>query len=228
MKLNLRYLPLLSVLLLGVPYASAQSSFDLNIGGGTFHAKGIGGIDNTTFATGCTVGAANPNCFQAPSLSGFFLGFGGGIMATKKFGVNFDATFQPSRTDYLRIPGGAGVPTQVVQTRETFYDVNGIYAPVNQKKVILQLIGGIGAARTSFSGKNDCTGIAVCSSQSQAFSNNTHFQVHAGVGVQLFVTDHVFIRPEFDLHYVPNLDQQFGTNLVPGGMIWLGYSFGDR
>jgi hypothetical protein len=55
-----------------------------------------------------------------------------------------------------------------------------------------------------------------------------HFQVHVGVGVQLYVTEHIFIRPQFDLHYVPGFTQQFGSNLVPAGMVWLGYSFGDR
>jgi hypothetical protein len=27
---------------------------------------------------------------------------------------------------------------------------------------------------------------------------------------------------------VPGLTNQFGSNVVPGGMVWLGYSFGDR
>ena len=52
--------------------------------------------------------------------------------------------------------------------------------------------------------------------------------VHAGVGVQIFVTEHVFIKTEFDFHYVPGLTDQFGSNMVPGGMVWLGYSWGDR
>ena len=54
------------------------------------------------------------------------------------------------------------------------------------------------------------------------------FQVHTGVGVQFFLTQHLFIRPQFDLHYVPNLTQQFGSNAVPEGKIWVGYSFGER
>jgi len=58
--------------------------------------------------------------------------------------------------------------------------------------------------------------------------NETHFQVHAGVGLSLFVTDHIFIRPQFDIHYVPSLTQQFNSNLVTAGMVWVGYNFGDR
>jgi hypothetical protein len=48
------------------------------------------------------------------------------------------------------------------------------------------------------------------------------------VGVQIFLTDHVFLRPEFDFHYVPGLTNQFGSDAVPEAMLWLGYSFGER
>jgi hypothetical protein len=116
-----------------------------------------------------------------------------------------------------------------MQFRQSFYDFNGIYAPVNRKKIQLQLQGGIGEAKTSFSyTQSSCVGTAVCTNQSQAVGNASHFQIHAGLGVQFFITEHMFIRPQFDLHYVPNLTQQFGSNSVIGGSVWLGYSFGDR
>jgi len=38
----------------------------------------------------------------------------------------------------------------------------------------------------------------------------------------------VFIRPQFDLHYVPGFTDQFGTTAVPAGMVWIGYSLGER
>jgi hypothetical protein len=220
-KRTLRYLPLLSLLLLPIPYASAQSSFDLNLGFGTSHVKGIPGIDNINSVTNpfgtCSVGAGDPNCAKGPDLGGFFLGVGGDVMATKRFGIGVEAAFQPGKSDY------AGL-----QYRQTFYDVNGIFAPVNQKKVMVQLMGGLGGAKTSFSFTQNCTGIAVCSSQSQPVLNTNHFQIHAGIGVQIFVTEHVFIRPQFDLHYVPNFTDQFGSNVAPSGTVWIGYSFGDR
>jgi hypothetical protein len=68
----------------------------------------------------------------------------------------------------------------------------------------------------------------VCSNFNQPVGNANHFQVHVGLGVQVFLTEHLFIRPQFDLHYVPNLTQQFASNAVPEGTIWLGYSFGER
>ena len=218
MKRTLRYLPLLS-LLLPIPYASAQSSFDLNMGFGTTHVNGIDGILNINssnpFGT-CTVGT-DPNCQKGPDLGGFFLGVGGGIMATKRFGFDAEVAFQPSKSDY------AGL-----QYRQTFYDFNGIFSPLNQKRVIVKIEGGIGGAKTAFSYSQNCTGIAVCSSQSQPVLNTNHFQMHAGLGVQLFVTEHVFIRPQFDLHYVPNFTDQFGSNIAPSATVWVGYSWGDR
>jgi hypothetical protein len=217
-KRIIRYLPLL----LCIPFANAQSSFDLNIGFGTQHDKSSGqGIDNinSTNAFGpCVPGSGDVYCAKTPALNGFFLGFGGAVMATKKYGFGADVMFTPAKSDY------AGL-----QYRQTFYDVDGIYAPINQKKVILQIKGGIGGARTGFSyTQSSCVGTAICTSQTQPVGNANHFALNAGVGVQLFVTEHIFIRPEFNFHYVPNLTQQFGSDVVPGGMVWIGYSLGDR
>ena len=211
MKRIFRYLPLL----LCIPFAHAQSAVDVNLGFGTAHAKASGtGIDQNT-GLACTTGSA---CLLAPSLSGFFMGFGGAVMLDKHLGFGAEAVLQPAKQDY------AGL-----QARQTFYDVNGIYAPVNEKKVALRIEGGIGGAKTSFSiTQSSCVGTAVCTSQTQPVGNSSHFLVHAGVGVQLFVTEHVFIRPQFDLRYIPNFNTQYGSNVVPAGMVWIGYSLGDR
>jgi hypothetical protein len=206
-----RYLPLLFL----ASFANAQSALDVNLGFGTFHDKAAGtGFDANTGAT-CTTGTT---CLLTPALSGFFMGFGGDVMLSKHIGFGGEASLQPRKQDY------AGL-----QSRQIFYDVNGIFAPVNQKKVILRLEGGIGGATTSFSiTQSSCVGTAVCQTQSQAVGSAKHFQIHAGVGVQIYVSEHVFIRPQFDLHYVPNFTNQFGSNVAPGAMVFIGYSMGDR
>ena len=210
-----RYLPLL----FSMSFAYAQSAVDVNLGFGTFHDKAAGGgIDANTGAT-CTTGhTTGSTCLLTPALSGFFMGFGGDIMLNKHVGFGGEASLQPKKQDY------AGF-----QSRQIFYDVNGIYAPVNQKKVMLRLEGGIGGATTSFSyTASSCVGTAVCQTQSQAVGSAKHFQIHAGLGVQLYVTEHIFIRPQFDLHYVPNFTNQFGSSMAPGAMVFIGYSLGDR
>ena len=211
MKRICRYLPLLFC----IPFAYGQSAVDVNLGFGTFHDKAAGsGIDSTTGLT-CTTGST---CALTPTLSGFFMGFGGTVMLNKHLGFGGEASLQPRKQDY------AGF-----QSRQIFYDVNAVYAPVNEKKVMVRLEGGIGGATTSFSyTASSCVGTAVCQTQSQSVGSAKHFQIHAGVGVQLYVTEHLFIRPQFDLHYVPNFTNQFGSNLAPGAMVWIGYSLGDR
>jgi hypothetical protein len=211
-----RYLPLLFLPLLSIPFASAQSSVDFNVGFGGAHDKAAaGGIDSNTGFT-CAVGAAN--CQATPALGGFFMGAGGDVMLTKRYGFGGEASFQPVKANYGPL-----------QYREIFYDFNGIFAPVNQKKAMVQIEGGIGGAKSSFSyTQTSCVGTAVCSTQSQPVGSSNHFQVHAGIGVQIFLTEHVFIRPQFDFHYVPGLTDQFGSNMVPAAMVWLGYSIGDR
>jgi hypothetical protein len=206
-----RYLPLLFAISLGY----AQSAAEVNLGFGTVHDKAApGGIDSNSFLS-CTTG---PTCVPTPALSGFFMGFGGTIMFTKHLGFGGEATLQPVKQDY------AGF-----QTRQIFYDVDAVYAPVNEKKFMLRLAGGVGGARTSFSFKQtQCVGTAVCQNQTVPVGNASHFQVHAAVGVQVYLKEHIFLRPQFDLHYVPNFTNQFGSNMAPGFTVWLGYSMGDR
>lgn len=213
-----RYLAPVSLLALCAPLASAQSSVDVNVGFGTAHdSANSGGIDNVSFGS-CTPGAGGATCQSLPTMSGFFLGFGGDIMLKKHYGFGADAILQPGRPDYGPL-----------QYREVFYDVDGIYAPVSEKRFALRLVGGIGGARTSFAySATGCVGTAVCSTQTEAVGNTNHFQVHAGAGVQIYLSEHIFVRPQFDFHYVPSLNQQFGSNLVPQGTIWIGYTSGDR
>lgn len=216
MKRICRYLPFLTLLLLCVPFASAQSSVDFMLGFGTAHdGASSKPLDCTSFGF---------NCGATSSLDGFFLGIGGDVMLWKHVGIGAEVNVKPVRSTF------AGSDIGDVQYRETFYDFNGIYAPVNSKRASLYFEGGVGAARTSLSvSQSGCIGTA-CTTQNSPLPNSTHFQVHAGVGISLFVTEHVFIRPQFDIHYVPNLTNQpgFRNNLVPEGTVWIGYNFGER
>jgi hypothetical protein len=48
------------------------------------------------------------------------------------------------------------------------------------------------------------------------------------VGVKLYVKGNIFIKPQFDIHYVTNLTDQFGRNWVPQVTASVGYSFGQH
>jgi hypothetical protein len=211
-----------TLLVLGASLASAQTSFDLNVGfGSAWDSSNSGGIDNASSLNAfgaCTPNSGDANCQSLPGLNGFFLGFGGDLMLYKHFGVGFEASLQPSRESYGPLA-----------SRQAFYDVNGIYAPIASKRAALQLEAGVGGARTSFAyTESGCVGTAVCTTSTEPVGTANHFNVHVGVGVQIFLTEHIFIKPEFDFHYVPGLTNQFGSDAVPEGMVWVGYSFGER
>jgi len=236
-----RYLPLFALLLCSIQIAGAQSLIDLNMGFGSAQAKATGnGIEGdytlgTNFGGPCTLGAS-VTCAKTNSLSGFMMGFGANLMLWQHFGVGMEATLEPGKPAYATIPpetvtlSGVLTPVQPaykIQSRTTFYDFNGIYQPVNTKKATLQFIGGFGGANVKFYNNQSTSGLLGSSNYSSYLSSSNHFNLHAGVGVQIYINDHMYLRPEFDMHYVPNLNQ-FGTNIVKQEMIWVGYTIGDR
>ncbi len=222
MKYLCRCLFTIPLLLFCIQSARAQTSAEVNIGVGTAHVKPSGaGIDNINSINAfgsCTPGADDPFCQSTPGLNGVFLGFGGDAMLSPHFGVGGELSFLPSKGNYGPL-----------QFRELFYDFNGIVAPVHAKHFALKLMGGIGGARTSFSlDESSCVGTAVCTNSTLSLGNSNHFQVHAGAGIEIYLTENLFIRPQFDLRYVPGFTDQFGSNVVTGGMFWIGFRTGGR
>jgi hypothetical protein len=217
-----RFLPLF--LLVGsVPLASAQGVFNVSVGFGSARDSATGlGIDNASspdnpFGSCSLQEASDVYCEPTPRLGRLFMGFAGEGMLNKHFGIGGEWLFQPAKGDYGPL-----------QYRQTFYDFNGIYAPVVNKNFVLQLQGGVGGAHTGFSYvQTACVGTAVCNSYSQTVGTTNHLQVHAGVGLQVFLTQHVFVRPQFDFRHVTGFTAQFGRDNVYDGMIWLGYNFGE-
>lgn len=230
MKRICRYLPILSLSLLSIPFASAQSSVDFMMGFGTAHdSAATNGLDNFDLSACSPIGSVSSTsggtCSSTPSLGGFFLGVGGDVIVWKNLGFGAEVAVQPGKSQFVNLSGYGPL-----NYRQTFYDFNAVYEPVHTKRISLQLQAGPGGAKTGFSiNSSSCVGSA-CVNQTEPVVNSNHFQVHAGVGVSLFVTEHIFIRPQFDIHYVPNLTTQpgFGSNLVTAGMVWVGYNFGSR
>jgi hypothetical protein len=157
------------------------------------------------------------------------MGFRGNVMLWKHLGIGGDVSFQPGKQDYAVFPssaiqaGGANL-----QSRTTFYDVDAVLQPVKTKRAALSLLGGIGGANLKFYASGSVSD-AVLGTQnfSQFYGSSNHFQVHGGAGVDIFVTNHVFVRPQFDLHYVRNLTQ-FGRNAVTQESVWVGYRWGSE
>jgi hypothetical protein len=109
------------------------------------------------------------------------------------------------------------------------FNFNTAYRPIQTKKTALNLEAGIGGARTSFSiTQSGCVGAAVCTTQTAPVGTASHFQTHFGVGVQLFLTEHFYVRPQFDVHIANDLTDQFGRNFAPSTMVWVGYNLGSK
>ncbi len=232
-----RYLPVLVPILFCVQVASAQSTFDFNFGVGAAQDTGAkGGIDTGSANLGtCSSATVSGYCQQPSSLSGVMIGVGGSLMLWKHFGVGMNGNIQAAKSDYAPLltasqaaaAGEAGT-TETLQDRVTFYQFDGIFKPYSTKKASFQIIGGVGGANTKFYVKSTSTGSVLGNSNySQYAQSANHFQVHAGVGFQYYISGNIFIRPEFDIHYVPNFIQ-FGRNMATSECVWIGYSFGNH
>lgn len=225
-----RYLPLLALGVIATPWANAQSAFDVNIGFGAIQDSA-----NSTQLNQALLPCQGPNdingpCVSTPSLSGFMLGFGGDLMLWKKFGVGAEVSLQPAKQNYVNLSASAassGLTTLNLQTRMTLYDFDGILQPVSTKKVSVKIKGGIGGANLKFYESGSATNSLFNQNFSQYFASSNHFQIHGGFGVQIYLSEHVFIRPEFDIHWVRNLNE-FGSEVVKQEMVWLGYSWGEH
>jgi hypothetical protein len=219
---------------LAIAPAHAQSTFDINIGFGAFQDSAApGGIDIdpvTGIFFSCTA-ATDPTCVKTTSLNSFQMGVGGSLMLWKRFGVGADVSFQPAQQTYANFQqqvASQQIPGFSLNSRMILYDFDGIFQPMKGKKAAIQLRGGIGGANLRFyENQNTTDALAGATNFNQFFESANHFQVHGGVGVQFYLTDHFFIRPEFNVHYVANLGQ-FGRNLITQETVWIGYSFGGQ
>jgi hypothetical protein len=194
--------------LLTAGFAHAQSSLDVHAGVSSAYDKSTNQqVD--TFGDG--------TLYPTSGLGGAFMNFGAGIMATKHFGFGGEFSFKPAKSDY------AGL-----QYRPFFYDFNGIVHPVtSSKRIVPELQLGLGGVNSKFYvSQSNCT-IVGCQNQSSYVQSANHFQLHAGVGVDFFVTSNVYVRPQFDIRYITNYTNQFNSNWVPQYGVMIGYRFGD-
>jgi hypothetical protein len=223
-----RYLPLILLLIFSVPIVNAQSNFDINLGFGAAQDKATStALDQALLP--CTANDTAPPCITPNKLNTFMMGFGGDLMLWKNIGVGAAVDIQPKQQDYVRLDAtGTGLSTLTLKSRLMLYHFDGIFEPVNTKKVAVKIKGGVGGANIKFyeggSYSNSLTG---SQNVNQYFGSSNHFAVHGGLGVQFYLTEHMFLRPEFNLFYVHNLNQ-FGSNWVKEEMVWVGYSWGTN
>lgn len=226
-RLTIRTIPFIFLfLLISAKQASAQGG-SVYFGAGTaWDTKGTGTNLNTN--TPCPSGQLfddfNSECEGGPIIGGAFGLFGADFMIKPHLGVNGEYAFRFAQAGYLPLAG--------LNMRPSFYDFNAVWEPGptgSEARVVPVLEGGIGGSRVALYVTQQCTITGInCTSSTPAGVNANHFQVHGAAGVKLYVSGGIFIKPQFDFHYVTNLTQQFGRNWVPQVTVSLGYTFGGR
>jgi hypothetical protein len=217
-KLKIGTLLLLSTLLLGsLNYVHAQ---------GLSPYFGLGSAtDSAGTSTGCPPGNLFDDftgvCEPGPTFGGVFGVFGADFMFKPHLGVNGEYAFRFAQANYL--------PAAALTMRPGFYDFNVVYEPKAGGRFVPIVEGGIGGARIELyqSQTASITGITSTFSYPAGLNAN-HFQVHGAVGAKLYVKGNIFIKPQFDIHYVTHLTDQFGRDWVPQYTVAVGYTFGER
>jgi hypothetical protein len=164
----------------------------------------------------------NGACENAPTMGGAFGVFGADFMINPHLGVNGEYAFRFKQASYLPLGG--------LNARPAFYDFNAIYEPISvSKRLVPVLEGGVGGAKVSlYFNQQFCATTNICANQSGFFANANHFQVHGAFGLKIYVTSNVFIKPQFDAHWVHNLNQDYGRDFVPRYTISIGYTLGEH
>jgi hypothetical protein len=172
------------------------------LGLGSAHASSSG-LQINTFGDG--------TLYKTPTLGGPFMDLGASVFINKHVGVGAEIAWRPSQGDY------AGI-----QYRPSFYSFDGIFrlAKVSKKRLEPEFRAGVGGARVRyfFDDPQSCDQIQGC-------PDSTHFQVHLAAAARWYLTDHLFLRPALDVHYVNNFFE-FGSNWVPRYSVGIGYGFG--
>jgi hypothetical protein len=223
-KLTIGTILLLSSLLLGsLNYAHAQSvSPYFGLGSATDSAgTGFNLNTGTSCAPGNVFDNINGACEPGPTIGGVFGVFGVDFMLKAHLGFNGEYAFRFAQAPYLPLAG--------LNFRPGFYDFNVVYQPLSGKRIVPLVEGGIGGARIALYQTQTVSITGITSTFTiPAGLNANHFQVHAAVGVKLYVKGNIFIKPQFDIHYVTHLTDQFGRDWVPQYTVAVGYTFGER
>ena len=219
-RLTLRTVPLLCALVL-VSAAGAQAQ-RVSAYFGLGSAKDRAGTTSNG-TNSCPTGQLFDGliCEPGPTIGGLFGTFGVDVRFKRHLGINAEYAFHFRQVPFL--------PDDSLNMRPAFYDVNVMWMRVAGKRIAPLLEGGAGGARLGLrsTSTTPITGITNISSFS-AGSRPNHAQLHFGAGLKFYVKGNIFVKPQFDLHYVFNFTDQFGRNLVPQYSGSVGYTFGGR
>jgi hypothetical protein len=198
-------------LLLGcIPAARAQL-FTGYIAGGTATDSSVGPIE--------TLGGGT--VYQTPRMGGFFETYGGDYIFFHGLGVGAELSRRRDLGDY------AGL-----EYRALFYDANVVYRPwMLKRRVQPEFQAGYGRADLNlYLTPQICTTLPQgCGATNSEITSVSDGQFHFAAGVRIYVYKGAFVRPQFDLRYVPNnFSAYFGSSWIPQYSVGIGYTFNLR
>ena len=216
-KREIRAILLFALLVLASASFARAQSLSPYFGMGT-------GTASAGTSTGCPpqrlFDSFNDACEPAPKIGGLFGIFGADLMLLPHLGINGEYAFRFGQAPFLPLGG--------LNFRPAFYDFNVVWQPFSLLRIVPVVEGGFGVARVSLYATQTTTVAGITNTTNVGAGGANHFQEHAALGVKLYITSDIFIKPQFDFHYVPHLTDQFGRDWVPQYTVAVGYTFGRR
>ncbi len=183
--------------------AGAQSRFDAYFGLGTVR------MDSDVFNdSGSTA--------EIPGMDGIFGTFGGAVFLKPSFGIGGQVSVRFAQGEY----GPYGY-------RPVFYDFNGIWTPLSDKRIVPEFQAGFGGVNLRFYDPGSPYYDYYSGGYTTYAGSSNHLQLHAAAGLRIYVKERIFIRPQIDYHWVRNMNE-FSSNSVPAFSIAIGFTAGDR
>jgi Outer membrane protein beta-barrel domain len=161
-----------------------------------------------------TFNTGNP--YTTPKMGGLFGNLGADFMFSKHLGVGADFDWRTIRAAYAEL-----------NYRTYFYNFDAVYELGKTKHFVPELRGGLGGVNVSYGFTSTACDALVGFTTNQFLESAHHFQVHMEAAARYYMTDHIFLRPAVEAHWVNNFSQ-FGSNWVPQYSLGIGYSFGSR
>ena len=133
-------------------------------------------------------------------------------MFKPSFGVGGEVAVRFSQGDY-----------SIYGYRPVFYDFNAIWTPSLGRYVMPEFQAGLGGVTTSFYDASSPYYDYYTGQYSTLAARSSHFQLHAGAGLRIYVKGRIFVRPQLDYHWVRNM-WEFKSNSVPAYSLAIGWS----
>jgi hypothetical protein len=181
-----------------IPVARAQQ-IDLAVGGSTLWS---------------TKPLTASQAFVPPAeKGGTYAGASLQYLTERRLGINIEGAFRAKE----------GLYNNYQYYRPALYDVNAVYARPLASKVRADFMAGAGGETLLFYQQTNCIYAGGC----RTYVNNTHFLVHAGVGVRYYVWRTFFVRPEAHYYFIPN-NFEFHSDHVFRFGASIGHTFGSK